>query len=82
MSVVLYTKPGCGPCRATKAALMAKGLPFDEIDVSQDAEAFEFVSNTLGYRGVPVVYVDAGQHWTGFDPARIDAIVNRDPSLG
>lgn len=94
MSVVLYSKPNCGPCRATEQALRSRGLvpwqeglppgtaTYEKIDVSEDAEALAFITETLGYRSVPVVYLDAGQHWSGFDPARIDAMkLSRDPSL-
>lgn len=81
MSVIVYSKPNCGPCRATKHALQSRGVPYEEIDVSQDAEALAFVSQTLGYRGVPVVYLDAEQHWQGFLPDRIETLVMRDPSL-
>lgn len=81
MSVVVYSKPNCGPCRATKHALQQKGIAFEDVDLSQDAEALAFVTDELGYRGVPVVYIDAEQHWIGFDPERINSIVNRDPSL-
>lgn len=73
MTVTVYSKPNCGPCRATKHALQSKGIAFTEVDVSKDADGHAFVTN-LGYRGVPVVHVSDANHWQGFDPDRIRAI--------
>lgn len=65
MTVKLYSKPGCGPCIATKRAFEARGIPFEEIDLSKDAEALRFVMEDLGYRAPPVVYVGPDDHWGG-----------------
>lgn len=92
MSVILYSKPGCGPCIATERALRSKGLvawtedlpagvaTYEKIDVTQDDEARAFVTDTLGYRQMPVVYLDAENHWSGFDEKRINQLIaGRDP---
>lgn len=62
----LYTKPGCVQCKMTKKDLMKKGIPFDEIDITEDHDALSFVLG-LGYKQAPVVVI--GQtHWSGFRP--------------
>lgn len=71
MTVILYSKPGCQPCRITKMALLAQNVDFEEIDVSANTEAARFVSEELGYRSMPVVYFDQQTHWSGYRPESI-----------
>lgn len=69
MTITVYTRPSCGPCLATKAALTKQGLAYDVVDISQDDEARDYVM-ALGYLQAPVV-VAGDQHWSGFRPERI-----------
>ena len=68
--VKVYGKPGCVQCNMTEKALVKKGVEFTKVDVTQDDEAFDYVVNTLGYQGVPVVET-AEDHWNGFKPEKI-----------
>ena len=70
--VVLYTRPGCGPCRATSAALTKHGVDFDVVDLSVDDAAREHIVS-LGYQQAPVVVV-GDEHWSGFRPERIKVL--------
>ncbi|WP_338085687.1 glutaredoxin family protein [Gordonia otitidis] len=70
--VVLYSRPGCGPCRATSAALAKRGIDFDVVDLSVDDAARERIVS-LGYQQAPVVVV-GDEHWSGFRPERIKAL--------
>lgn len=70
MTIRVYSKPACVQCTATERALDAKGVKFDKIDLTKDAEAMEFVTS-LGYRQAPVV-VWGDAHWAGFQPNLID----------
>ena len=73
MKIVLYTKPGCGPCAATKHAMESRGIPFEAIDVMDDDAALNAIKG-LGYLTVPVVLVQDGhaaEHWGGFQLDRI-----------
>lgn len=67
----VYSKPRCPQCTATYRKLKALGLPFNSIDVTEDADAAAFV-RTLGYSQAPVVVVREGgdikKHWSGFRP--------------
>lgn len=72
MTVTVYTKPGCVQCSATLKALEIKGIPYELVDLVEDAEAYVFVA-TLGYRQAPVVVAD-DEHWVGFRPDRIRAL--------
>lgn len=73
MKIVLYTKPGCGPCAATKHAMESRGIAHEVIDVMDDDAALDAIKG-LGYLTVPVVLVhdgDAAEHWGGFQLDRI-----------
>lgn len=73
MQVIIYSKPACVQCTATKRSMEAKGIEFTELDVTKDQNAYDAVV-ALGYRQMPVV--TAGEvHWSGFDPDRISDLV-------
>ena len=72
-SITVYTKPACAQCTATFRALDKAGISYQKIDVTQNAEAREYVMS-LGYLAMPVVYVSPGQHWSGYRPDAIGSI--------
>ena len=72
MTVTVYSKPNCVQCTATTRALEAKGIPYELIDLTEDAEAYAFVV-TFGYRQAPVVVAE-DKHWAGFQPSKIEAL--------
>ncbi|WP_420342320.1 glutaredoxin-like protein NrdH [Paenirhodobacter sp.] len=69
MTITVYSKPACVQCTATTRALEAKGLSFEVIDLTEDADAMEMVVS-MGYRQAPVV-VAGDAHWAGFRPDMI-----------
>lgn len=69
MTITVYSKPACVQCTATTRALDARGLSYDVIDLTQNAEAMERVM-AMGYRQAPVV-VAGDEHWAGFRPDMI-----------
>lgn len=74
MTVTLYTKPACVQCTATRKALDKNGLEYDVVDISEDPDARDYVMS-LGYLQAPVV-IAGEQHWSGFRPDRIKALIN------
>ena len=57
--VLLYTTSGCPHCEAMRAALAARGVAVDEIDVGVRRELLpELLKLTGGRRVVPVVVED------------------------
>ncbi|SMY33182.1 glutaredoxin-like protein NrdH [Photobacterium andalusiense] len=66
MSVIVYSKPNCIQCIATKRVLDTQGIAYRNIDLSADKNARETVIQ-LGYREAPVVVIE-GKHWSGFRP--------------
>ena len=75
MNITIYTKPACGQCVATRSALDKQRLDYDVVDISADDEARDYVM-ALGYLQAPVVVV-GDQHWSGFRPERIKALIAR-----
>ena len=47
-TITVYTKPACVQCNAVFRALEKAGIPFEEIDLSNDDDAREYVMS-LGY---------------------------------
>lgn len=72
MTVTVYTKPACVQCNATYRALDKKGIAYQSVDMSQDADALERV-RAMGYMQAPVVITDA-DHWSGFRPDKIEEL--------
>ena len=56
-------------CTATYRELDKLGAAYTVVDISQDADARDYVM-ALGHLQAPVVVVD-GDHWAGFRPDRI-----------
>ncbi|CUH77552.1 Glutaredoxin-like protein NrdH [Tritonibacter multivorans] len=69
MSVIVYSKPACVQCTATTRAMDAKGIAYDVVDLTEDANAMTRVTE-LGYRQAPVV-IAGEDHWSGFRPDMI-----------
>ncbi|NLE81896.1 MAG: glutaredoxin-like protein NrdH [Rhodococcus sp.] len=72
MSITVYTKPACVQCNATYKALDKAGIDYNVVDISEDADARDYVM-ALGYLQAPVV-VAGDDHWSGFRPDRIKSL--------
>lgn len=72
LAITLYSKPNCPQCVATKRRLDKRGAAYTVVDVTEDADALAFVLG-LGYQQVPVVVLESGAHWSGFQPDLIEA---------
>lgn len=73
--VTVYSKPvGCYACVFTKRKLDELGVEYVDIDITADAEAYEYVTKTLGHLQAPVVVAPDGSHWSGLQPDRIQAL--------
>ena len=56
-SVKIYTTKACGYCKDAKAFMSSINVPFEEIDVSEDPIARDYMINKTGQRRVPVMFV-------------------------
>lgn len=71
-TITVYSKPACPQCTGTYRELDKLGAEYTVVDISQDADARDYVM-ALGYLQAPVVVVD-GEHWSGYRPDRIAAL--------
>ncbi|MBI2964011.1 MAG: glutaredoxin 3 [Deltaproteobacteria bacterium] len=55
--VRLYTTAYCAFCRRAKELLRRRGIPFEEIDVGEDAALREWLVEATGRRTVPQIFV-------------------------
>ena len=56
--VVVYTTTYCPYCTRAKMHLTKKGVPFKEIDVSDDPEKRRWLMETTKQRTVPQIFVN------------------------
>jgi glutaredoxin-like protein NrdH len=74
-TITVYTKPACVQCNATYKALDKNGLDYRIVDITEDADARDYVMS-LGYLQAPVV-VAGETHWSGFRPDHIKALATQ-----
>lgn len=74
--VVVYSKPGCGACVATKRALDKAGVSYETVDVSVDSEARDMLVE-YGFGAMPVVAPtgDVGSWFGGFNFTRLCEVI-------
>jgi mycoredoxin len=59
--LIMYSTPWCGYCRRLKSQLDRAGIPFTEIDITDDPEATRFVEGINGgNQTVPTVRLPNG----------------------
>ena len=66
----MYTTPTCPWCKEAKAFLEAKGVVFQEVDVSKDRKLVEELHKVSGQLGVPLT-TDGKTFVIGFDVAAL-----------
>lgn len=79
MTVELYSKPGCQPCKMSKRRFANHGIDFAEMDVTVNDDARDTVLG-LGYLSAPVVVVrdengNVTESWGGYNPDKIDSLL-------
>lgn len=72
--LTVYSKPNCVQCTSTKRLLDREGIAYELVDVSENGEALLTIKD-LGYLQVPVVVTALGDHWSGFRPDKINALI-------
>lgn len=78
-SVKMYTTSWCSDCQVTKAFLEKLEVPFEEINIEQDAAAADYVTHiNKGRRSVPtLVYNGDAASLSGFSRAKLDAFLSK-----
>ena len=76
--ILLFTQPGCLSCEVMKMFLEAKGIAFEERDMSADAACVELLETYHG-RTAPTLVILTTTGATvieGFDPERLDQLLS------
>lgn len=79
MTVTVFSKPACVQCDATYRALDKKGIEYNSVDISQDAEALAYVqaAGALAAPFVEAKFEDGSvRSWAGFKPEEIMALAS------
>ncbi len=64
--VLIYTRPGCGPCAAARSLLERRGVAFEERDVwAEPGLRGEMIARTAGRMTLPQVFI-GGRHVGGY----------------
>lgn len=66
--VKVYSKYNCKNCKQVKRLLKFSGIDYVEINVEDDAEAFKYVKEELGFSQLPVIVAQ------GVEPFQFDHI--------
>jgi glutaredoxin 3 len=84
--VQVYSTRSCPYCLRAKRLLDERGIPFDEIDVSDDAELRADLIRRTGRRTVPQIFID-GKAIGGFEElyaldasAELENLLNAEPA--
>jgi glutaredoxin 3 len=64
--VRIYTKPDCPFSERARSFLEEKGIPYEEIDVTQESAKAEMVAAAGGAVTTPQIFID-GDHLGGYD---------------
>jgi glutaredoxin-like protein NrdH len=80
VTVTVYTKPNCQPCRATKRYLRERGIPFEEASIEEPGNLA--AAKSLGFMEAPVVVfapdgAGSEQSWSGFRPDMLGIVAER-----
>jgi len=75
MTITVYSKADWVQCTATYRGLDKLGHEYTVVDISEDADARDYVMS-LGHLQAPVV-VAGGENWSGYRPDRIKALADK-----
>ena len=81
--ILMYTQPGCLSCELMRIYFEARELTWEERDISKDADARRVMTEELDSDQTPTVVVfssDTPEVVVGFDPARLDQLLDPAPS--
>ena len=77
--ITVYSKNNCPYCDQAKHYLKNKNIPYREVNIEQDAEAREFITQE-GLRTVPQIFMDGKIFveggWTGLSKMSVQDILS------
>ena len=80
--IIIYTADYCPYCKAAKEFLKAKGVAYQEIDITHDQEKRRDIASRSGQKTVPQIFIN-GKSIGGYsDLKALDEKGELDPLLG
>jgi glutaredoxin len=77
--VLFFSQPGCLSCELMKVFLEARGVAFEERDISADVEARRIMMEEYDSSETPTLVIWSGEVpevVLGFEPARLDRLLD------
>lgn len=74
MTIRVYAKPQCQQCDMTKRLLDREGVSYVIEDLTEEGNLA--AAKALGHTSAPVVVVGE-ESWAGFQPQKINALIER-----
>lgn len=75
MLVTLYGRPSCPPCKRTKTLLNRAGIDYLYVDVDQDLDALDGLTELDWVTALPVVICEElDLRWCGYRPEHIKTL--------
>ncbi|ASZ75223.1 glutaredoxin [Mycobacterium phage MissWhite] len=74
--VTVYTQPSCKPCDALKKRLEKEGIAFDAVDITQNEEAYAYVTGVLKAAATPIIVTDTHDPIIGDRPAELEELIS------
>lgn len=56
--VIMYSKVPCPYCVNAKRFFQEKGIPYEEIDLTNKPEEMQRIKDETGWRTVPIIMID------------------------
>jgi glutaredoxin-like protein NrdH len=79
VTVTVYTQPLCRPCKRVVKKLEEAGIPVEQIDISKDLVAADYVKRWLQASSVPVVEADGYNPIVGYQPDLLKYLIETYP---
>lgn len=83
LRILMFTQPGCLSCELMRIYFEANQVAIEERDISTDSDARREMTDEHGSSETPtVVFIsdEAYEVVVGFDPVRLDQLLNPAPS--
>lgn len=76
MNVVVYTQPGCLPCKRVIRKLGEAGIGVEAVDVSKDLAAKDYITKCLHAKSTPVIEADGFDPILGYQPDKLKELID------
>lgn len=73
--VTVYGQPNCQPCKRVKEKLEEAGIEIEYVDITEDANARDYIVGELKASSTPVIVTDAHDPIVGYDTSKLRSVI-------